>query len=302
MCHTFPTVTQINLFWSYMWPQEVNRNYVPYIRVNLIRVTWQVICTVGRLWHKGTSSAAPSSLSLSSFLSLSTSPAEIPACAFTPPWNARQERWVRTAKYRQLNTVRGAGIDIFSAWFVLQRRSREKLPLSLCATAWAEVARGTRELRDAVTARGVIEREEGRTHISLSSPSDFSLGWTACPEMASPAACRNLASAPPREQEPMEPNHPEPACLEAQKWIEVSERTINRHCPAPWCCNSTPGTDMSHTATHCDRGYKYSLPAPVHRHLLEGLCSVGLPCGTAALLPAGAAVYVKSFDVCSALI
>ncbi|KAM4583826.1 uncharacterized protein PAE49_003641 isoform 3-T3 [Odontesthes bonariensis] len=39
--------------------------------------------------------------------------------------------------------------------------------------------------------------------------------------MASPAACRNLASAPPREQEPMEPNHPEPACLEAQKWIEA---------------------------------------------------------------------------------
>ncbi|XP_072240965.1 uncharacterized protein [Leuresthes tenuis] len=39
--------------------------------------------------------------------------------------------------------------------------------------------------------------------------------------MASPAPCKKLASAPPREQEPMEPNHPEPACLEAQKWIEA---------------------------------------------------------------------------------
>ncbi|RVE76050.1 hypothetical protein OJAV_G00005030 [Oryzias javanicus] len=37
--------------------------------------------------------------------------------------------------------------------------------------------------------------------------------------MASPAACRTLSSAPPRA--PLEPNHPEPACLEAQKWIEA---------------------------------------------------------------------------------
>ncbi|XP_035813898.2 LIM and calponin homology domains-containing protein 1-like isoform X4 [Amphiprion ocellaris] len=36
--------------------------------------------------------------------------------------------------------------------------------------------------------------------------------------MASPAACRE---SPPREQAPPEPNHPEPACLEAQKWIEA---------------------------------------------------------------------------------
>uniref|UniRef100_A0A3B3BA12 LIM and calponin homology domains 1a n=1 Tax=Oryzias melastigma TaxID=30732 RepID=A0A3B3BA12_ORYME len=37
--------------------------------------------------------------------------------------------------------------------------------------------------------------------------------------MASPAACRTLSSAPQRA--PLEPNHPEPACLEAQKWIEA---------------------------------------------------------------------------------
>ncbi|XP_051801496.1 LIM and calponin homology domains-containing protein 1-like isoform X2 [Acanthochromis polyacanthus] len=36
--------------------------------------------------------------------------------------------------------------------------------------------------------------------------------------MASPAAC---LESPPREQAPPEPNHPEPACLEAQKWIEA---------------------------------------------------------------------------------
>ncbi|XP_008291215.1 LIM and calponin homology domains-containing protein 1-like isoform X2 [Stegastes partitus] len=39
--------------------------------------------------------------------------------------------------------------------------------------------------------------------------------------MASPAACRESPNGPPREQEPPEPNHPEPACLEAQKWIEA---------------------------------------------------------------------------------
>ncbi|XP_041838657.1 LIM and calponin homology domains-containing protein 1-like isoform X2 [Melanotaenia boesemani] len=39
--------------------------------------------------------------------------------------------------------------------------------------------------------------------------------------MASPTACRNFANAPLQEQEPPEPNHPEPACLEAQKWIEA---------------------------------------------------------------------------------
>ncbi|XP_013876151.1 LIM and calponin homology domains-containing protein 1 isoform X2 [Austrofundulus limnaeus] len=38
--------------------------------------------------------------------------------------------------------------------------------------------------------------------------------------MASPAACGNFpSSAPPRE--PMDPSHPEPACQEAQKWIEA---------------------------------------------------------------------------------
>uniref|UniRef100_A0A1A7WMD2 LIM and calponin homology domains 1a n=1 Tax=Iconisemion striatum TaxID=60296 RepID=A0A1A7WMD2_9TELE len=40
--------------------------------------------------------------------------------------------------------------------------------------------------------------------------------------MASPAACGNSPGAPPREQESMEPSHPEPAaCQEAQKWIEA---------------------------------------------------------------------------------
>ncbi|XP_070834488.1 LIM and calponin homology domains-containing protein 1-like isoform X2 [Chaetodon trifascialis] len=40
--------------------------------------------------------------------------------------------------------------------------------------------------------------------------------------MASPAAGRDVPSAPPRDEwERVEPNHPEPACLEAQKWIEA---------------------------------------------------------------------------------
>uniref|UniRef100_A0A1A8PXD4 LIM and calponin homology domains 1a n=3 Tax=Nothobranchius rachovii TaxID=451742 RepID=A0A1A8PXD4_9TELE len=39
--------------------------------------------------------------------------------------------------------------------------------------------------------------------------------------MASPA-CGNSPGAPPREQKPMEPSHPEPAaCQEAQKWVEA---------------------------------------------------------------------------------
>lgn len=42
--------------------------------------------------------------------------------------------------------------------------------------------------------------------------------------MASPAAGRDVPNAPPREElEPSDANHPEPACQEAQKWIEVSE-------------------------------------------------------------------------------
>ncbi|XP_055363245.1 LIM and calponin homology domains-containing protein 1 isoform X7 [Betta splendens] len=40
--------------------------------------------------------------------------------------------------------------------------------------------------------------------------------------MASPAAGRHAPNASPREEpEPVEPNHPEPACQEAQKWIEA---------------------------------------------------------------------------------
>ncbi|XP_030587013.1 LIM and calponin homology domains-containing protein 1-like isoform X2 [Archocentrus centrarchus] len=39
--------------------------------------------------------------------------------------------------------------------------------------------------------------------------------------MASPAACRDSPNVPPRDQEPLEPHHPEPACQEAQKWIEA---------------------------------------------------------------------------------
>lgn len=40
--------------------------------------------------------------------------------------------------------------------------------------------------------------------------------------MASPGASGESPNAP-REQEPLEQHHPEPACREAQKWIEVSE-------------------------------------------------------------------------------
>lgn len=42
--------------------------------------------------------------------------------------------------------------------------------------------------------------------------------------MASPAAARRHvpATAPRDEPERQEPSHPEPACQEAQKWIEVS--------------------------------------------------------------------------------
>lgn len=42
--------------------------------------------------------------------------------------------------------------------------------------------------------------------------------------MASPAAGHDVPKTPPRaESERAEPSHPEPACQEAQKWIEVSD-------------------------------------------------------------------------------
>lgn len=44
--------------------------------------------------------------------------------------------------------------------------------------------------------------------------------------MASISAGRDVLNAPPRDDsERLEPNHPEPACQEAQKWIEVGEVT-----------------------------------------------------------------------------
>lgn len=46
----------------------------------------------------------------------------------------------------------------------------------------------------------------------------------ASPEMASPEAGRD------NDSERLEPNHPEPACQEAQKWIEVSGVTGARRC------------------------------------------------------------------------
>lgn len=71
--------------------------------------------------------------------------------------------------------------------------------------------------------------------------------------MASPAAGRDVPNAPPRDDsERLEPNHPEPACQEAQKWIEVSGVTVQRGSGA--CCNHT---EMGHTVTYYDRGYKY---------------------------------------------
>lgn len=69
----------------------------------------------------------------------------------------------------------------------------------------------------------------------------------ASPEMASPEAGRD------NDSERLEPNHPEPACQEAQKWIEVSDRGSE----VWWggCFYSIAGTEMGHTVTYW--GYKY---------------------------------------------
>lgn len=69
--------------------------------------------------------------------------------------------------------------------------------------------------------------------------------------MASPAAGRHAPNAPPREEpEPMEPSHPEPACQEAQKWIEVSEAAEQRGSgPAATAQQGQKWVTLSHTGT-----------------------------------------------------
>lgn len=66
--------------------------------------------------------------------------------------------------------------------------------------------------------------------------------------MASPAAGRDVPSGAARDDSVRsEPNHPEPACQEAQKWIEVSDRWekgLLGH--KYWVINTWPcGTDSS---------------------------------------------------------
>lgn len=113
--------------------------------------------------------------------------------------------------------------------------------------------------------------------------------------MASPAAGRDVPNAPARdESERAEPNHPEPACQEAQKWIEVSDRPGG----LGGLLLHTAGTERDHTVTYWDIN---TYTAPVRRHLLLGRCSVGLLCGTIAVLHAWTTVCVKSFRTCVAL-
>lgn len=106
--------------------------------------------------------------------------------------------------------------------------------------AWAGLEPRTRAARQTRSARGLVkggelQQEEDNgpktrdiwrkdawlsLHLSLT---DRRRSWPnqRPSQMASPAACKTLSSAPPRAL--LEANHhPEPACLEAQKWIEVS--------------------------------------------------------------------------------
>lgn len=74
--------------------------------------------------------------------------------------------------------------------------------------------------------------------------------------MASPAADGDVPDAPRHETDPAaEPSHPEPACQEAQKWIEVSEVTAG----ACSCCK-IGDIDVRNGGSFVDillrRGYK----------------------------------------------
>lgn len=108
------------------------------------------------LWVTFEQPPPPSSLSLSaSLLSISTSPAEIPACAFT---------FLETrggGRGQKPRAVRRKRVIIFSAWFAF----REKPLLSLCATVCAELARSTRG--PAVTERGVAGEAREDEHNGL---------------------------------------------------------------------------------------------------------------------------------------
>ncbi|KAM7394448.1 hypothetical protein PAMP_021252 [Pampus punctatissimus] len=79
--------------------------------------------------------------------------------------------------------------------------------------------------------------------------------------MASQAAGRDVPNDPrdePDSSEP-QPNHPEPACQEAQKWIEVRKVTVQRG-------SGAGGLLLQHNGdtngTYCDRGYKYIAHSP----------------------------------------
>lgn len=167
---------------------------------------------------------------------------------------------------------------------MLQRPSRERISSPPChslSTTREQQETATQrtwlreELRIAVQEsgllaeedNGVIERSGAPAHIIVSSQTF----WSACTEMASPAAGQDVPKPPPRtDSERAEPSHPEPACQEAQKWIEVSDEQ------GLWVrgfCNES----------HRDINTQ---PSPVRCHLLWGLCSVGLRCGTTALRPA----------------
>lgn len=109
------------------------------------------------LWVTFVQPPALSSLSLSaSLLSISTSPAEIPACAFTFLETRGGGRGQKPRAVRRKRVV-----IIFSAWFVF----REGSLLCLCATVCAELARSTRG--PAVTERGVVGEAREDEHNGL---------------------------------------------------------------------------------------------------------------------------------------
>lgn len=154
----------------------------------------------------------------------------IPACAFTTPH-------LRGSGVSLAPSCGVRGSFIFIAGLVLQRPSRERISSPRAATVCARLPGSTRRRRYALGLREelrigqerggcwrrrITERSSGApAHITVSSQTC----WSASTEMASPAAGHDVPKPPPprSDSERAEPSHPEPACQEAQKWIEVSD-------------------------------------------------------------------------------
>ena len=227
------------------------------------------------LWNNGTSFAIPPHLSLSLSLSLDLLPPHRFLPARSRPLNCAAGSSVSLTHFgsgeESLFLAPGSccsvGRQSSSSFFLSSISSLSQLRARACGEARESYAAHWLcvELRGWLTAEG--EEEDNRTdragrgattntRLITYHPSGRLSGprLTACPEMASPAAGRDVPNAPPRDDsERQEPHHPEPACQEAQKWIEVSEVTARRGSGGMGgTAAAATAHKMGHTVTHWD--------------------------------------------------